>query len=87
MNTASQPDHPPAAYPARPSGFVTVVAMVLYTGFAIPVSIIAMENMVVVGVLLAAFLAWLTLDEVMPPAAWAGMAVAIVGVLIATRAR
>ena len=58
MNTASQPDHPPAAYPARPSGFVTVVAMVLYTGFAIPVSIIAMENMVVVGVLLAAFLAW-----------------------------
>ncbi|MEM7056359.1 MAG: DMT family transporter [Pseudomonadota bacterium] len=35
----------------------------------------------------AAFLAWLTLGEIMPPLAWAGMAIAIVGVLIATRAR
>ena len=35
----------------------------------------------------AALLAWLTLGEVMPPMAWVGMAVAIVGVLIATRAR
>ena len=35
----------------------------------------------------ASVLAWLTLGEVMPVLAWAGMAVAIVGVLIATRAR
>lgn len=35
----------------------------------------------------ASVLAWLTLGEIMPPLAWLGMAVAIVGVLIATRAR
>ncbi|MEO1491680.1 MAG: DMT family transporter [Pseudomonadota bacterium] len=36
---------------------------------------------------LAAVFGWLTLGEVMPPAAWAGMAVAGAGVWIATRAR
>lgn len=35
----------------------------------------------------AAFLAWLILDEAMPPLAWAGMALAAIGVLIATRQR
>lgn len=34
---------------------------------------------------LAAFLAWLVLKESMPPAAWAGMAIAAAGVFIATR--
>lgn len=34
---------------------------------------------------LAAFLAWILLGEVMPPIAWMGMAVAAIGVLIATR--
>lgn len=34
---------------------------------------------------LAAILAWLLLQEVMPPLAWAGMAVAAVGVWLATR--
>ena len=34
---------------------------------------------------LAALLAWLMLGEVMPPLAWGGMAVAAIGVLIATR--
>ena len=34
---------------------------------------------------LAAFIAWLMLDEIMPPLAWAGMAVAAIGVYIATR--
>lgn len=36
---------------------------------------------------IAAAMAWVLLQEVMPPLAWAGMAVAGVGVLIATRAR
>ncbi|MEM6664672.1 MAG: DMT family transporter [Pseudomonadota bacterium] len=36
---------------------------------------------------LAALLAWITLGEEMPPLAWAGMAMAGVGVLVATRAR
>ena len=35
----------------------------------------------------AAIGAWFTLGEYMPPAAWGGMALAAVGVLIATRAR
>lgn len=35
---------------------------------------------------LAAFLAWLMLGEIMPPIAWAGMAVAAAGVFVATRA-
>jgi len=34
---------------------------------------------------LAALIAWRLLDEVMPPLGWAGMAVAAVGVYIATR--
>lgn len=34
---------------------------------------------------IAAALAWAMLDEIMPPAAWAGMAVAAMGVLLATR--
>lgn len=34
---------------------------------------------------MAAVLAWFLLDEVMPPLAWAGMAVAAVGVWLATR--
>ena len=33
----------------------------------------------------AALLAWFLLGEVMPPYAWAGMAVAAIGVLVATR--
>jgi drug/metabolite transporter (DMT)-like permease len=36
---------------------------------------------------IAAAMAWVLLGEVMPPLAWAGMAVAGIGVLIATRAR
>ena len=36
---------------------------------------------------LAAVLAWVLLGEVMPPLAWAGMAVAAVGVWLATRVR
>lgn len=36
---------------------------------------------------MAAVLAWLILDEAMPPLAWAGMALAAAGVLVATRAR
>lgn len=36
---------------------------------------------------IAAAIAWALLHEVMPPLAWAGMAVAGIGVLIATRAR
>ncbi len=36
---------------------------------------------------IAAAMAWALLGEVMPPLAWAGMAAAGVGVLIATRAR
>lgn len=34
---------------------------------------------------LAAFFAWIVLDELMPPLAWAGMGVAAMGVYIATR--
>ena len=34
---------------------------------------------------LAALLAWLMLGEVMPPYAWAGMAIAAAGVFVATR--
>lgn len=34
---------------------------------------------------LAAFFAWIVLDELMPPLAWAGMGVATMGVYIATR--
>lgn len=34
---------------------------------------------------IAATLAWLMLGEVMPPLAWAGMAIAAIGVLLATR--
>ena len=33
----------------------------------------------------AALLAWLTLDEDMPPAAWAGMALAGIGVWLVSR--
>lgn len=33
----------------------------------------------------AAFVAWLALDEIMPPLAWGGMAVAAAGVFLATR--
>ncbi len=36
---------------------------------------------------MAAILAWLLLEEVMPPLAWAGMAVAVAGVWLATRVR
>lgn len=36
---------------------------------------------------LAAFFAWVVLDEIMPPLAWGGMAIAAVGVYIATRKR
>lgn len=36
---------------------------------------------------MAAVLAWFLLDEVMPPLAWAGMAVAAVGVWLATRVK
>ncbi len=35
---------------------------------------------------IAAFIAWILIDEHMPPLAWAGFAVAAAGVLIATRA-
>lgn len=35
----------------------------------------------------AGLMAWVVLDEVMPPLAWAGIAVAGIGVLIATRSR
>ena len=34
---------------------------------------------------LAAFVAWLLLGEIMPPAAWIGLAIAGAGVLLATR--
>ena len=36
---------------------------------------------------MAAILAWFLLDEIMPPLAWAGMAVAAVGVWMATRVK
>ncbi len=42
----------------RPPSGVLIVTMVLYTGFAIPVSIVAMAHAFPIGVLLAAFLAW-----------------------------
>ncbi|WP_425039048.1 DUF2852 domain-containing protein [Primorskyibacter sp. S187A] len=44
--------------PRGVSGFVLVVIMVLYTGFAIPVSVVAMGNSFFFGLALAAFLAY-----------------------------
>ena len=46
-------------YARRPvSGFTLIVIMALYTGFAIPVSIIAMGEDFIIGLAFAAFLAW-----------------------------
>ena len=42
----------------RPAHGVLITTMLLYAGFAIPVSIVAMAHSLIVGVLLAAFLAW-----------------------------
>ncbi|KNG95433.1 DUF2852 domain-containing protein [Pseudaestuariivita atlantica] len=47
----------PATAP-RMNGFVLIVTMGMYAGFAIPVSIIAMDQSFYVGIVLAAFLAW-----------------------------
>ncbi len=49
------PLSPPAT---RPSNVVLIVGMVLYTGFAIPVSIVAMAFFFPAGIALAAFFAW-----------------------------
>ncbi len=43
---------------SKPPLVVQILAIIGFTGFAIPVSIIAMESFGVLGLLLAAFLAW-----------------------------
>ncbi len=48
----------PEAYFSRPPIAVQILAILGYTGFAIPVSIIAMDQFGVLGIALAAFLAW-----------------------------
>jgi len=57
--TTEHPNSPPDELPVpRLSGPTFIVVMVLYTGFALPVSIVAMVHSFPIGVLLAAFLAW-----------------------------